>query len=257
MTTPLAQELIRDVLHGDAKSWPEGFAEDLMRAKCFECSGIVEVSRHLAPAMDTRGLLFLPARTTWLEHLIARVPGHRQGYLLSERNGSLVLWGSARRGNKWMAPMLIGTVELGDDGESWTAVSHTDQFATMVNGDNSSLDPETEFLRVAGILLGLLAFINTPKIVAQQEHAPHKGLDRELRRAGKPGLRPWTEIKLEISRPRTASEGGGTETLRGSRALHYCRTHLRVRLGRLERVTGHFRGDAKNGVVRADYKVVA
>ncbi len=52
-----------------------------------------------------------------------------------------------------------------------------------------------------------LALINTPRIVGQRTHAPHRGLQKRLLRGRRPigkfPLRAWTEILLRITRQGT------------------------------------------------------
>jgi hypothetical protein len=112
-------------------------------------------------------------------------------------------------------------------------------------------------IRLFRTLAAALAIINTPKIVGRREHAPHKGLVKNIRKVhGKAyQLRPWTEIKLEITPP--PGGDGSREVLTGKKALHFCRAHLRIRRGKLERVTSHWRGDPALGIVRSRYSVNA
>jgi hypothetical protein len=100
--------------------------------------------------------------------------------------------------------------------------------------------------------------INTPKIIMRQQHMPHRGLQRDLIKAGKVNgkypLHAWTEILLRV-RPPEVSEGDHEAHLTGARALHFVRKHIRIRLGKLEYVSAHWRGDASIGIKRSRYRV--
>jgi len=86
-----------------------------------------------------------------------------------------------------------------------------------------------------------------------------KGLAKSLRAAGVPyPLNAWSEILLKIMPPKDDSDHPAREAyLTGERAYHYCRTHLRIRNGRLELVQGHWRGNPDLGVKRARYRLEA
>jgi hypothetical protein len=107
--------------------------------------------------------------------------------------------------------------------------------------------------------MAAVALINTPRVIGRQQHMPHAGLQRALARSkgmvGKFPLRAWTEIKLEV-RPPVHAEGFHEARLSGTRALHFCRAHLRVRRGQIEYVTHHWRGDASIGIKRSRYAMV-
>jgi hypothetical protein len=105
-----------------------------------------------------------------------------------------------------------------------------------------------------------LLFINSPKVIGRRQHMPHRGLERALMQkmgcGGMFPLRAWTEIKLEIGPPKVLNGEPSKEAhLTGERALHFCRKHIRVRLGRLEIVRSHWRGDPALGIVQSRYKV--
>jgi hypothetical protein len=111
---------------------------------------------------------------------------------------------------------------------------------------------------LASLVYALLAMINSPRALARREHAPHKGLDRDLRRTGQPGLRPWTEILLELPGGRRIERDDAAPPADGrgsAKAEHWVRMHPRFKLGRLEWVTAHKRGDPTLGTVQATYRV--
>jgi|SRR5215831_5021653 len=107
----------------------------------------------------------------------------------------------------------------------------------------------------------MLALINSPRFIGQRGHYPHGRAEREaLKRAkmvGKFPLRAWTEILLTV-RPIPEDRSGAEPKemhLTGERCLHFCRTYMRVRLGMLEYIEGHWRGDPALGMKRSRYVV--
>lgn len=137
------------------------------------------------------------------------------------------------------------------------------------NGDWRHVRPysptETEALRIGYIPLmyAALSVINTPRVIGRRQHMPHAGLQRKLAQArgmvGKFPLHAWTEIKLEVSPPRLDRSATGDPheaRLTGAKALHFCRCHLRVRLGQLELVSAHWRGDPALGMKQSRYKLL-
>ena len=112
------------------------------------------------------------------------------------------------------------------------------------------------------IVYTVLALINTPRIIGQRQHMPHERTEREklkqLGLVGKFPLRAWTEIVLKVALPDDRSGEPSKEAhLTGQKCLHFCRTHLRVRLGQLEYVEGHWRGDPALGIKQSRYRVEA
>jgi hypothetical protein len=106
----------------------------------------------------------------------------------------------------------------------------------------------------------ILSLINTPRIIGQRQHMPHLRAERDqlkkLKLVGKFPLRAWTEILLTVAMPQTRYEEPSQEAhLTGERCLHYCRTHIRVRLGMLEYVEGHWRGNPALGMKRSRYRL--
>jgi hypothetical protein len=108
------------------------------------------------------------------------------------------------------------------------------------------------------MILASLAVINTPKIVGRRTFSPNKALQKALINKrpiiGHFPLHGYTEIKLDIGVPKDASNSKSNEVrLTGEKCLHFCRSHIRVRLGRLEIVSGHWRGDASLGIKQSRY----
>jgi hypothetical protein len=108
--------------------------------------------------------------------------------------------------------------------------------------------------------MGLLAFINTPRVIGRQQHLPHVGLQRKLAASkglvGKWPLQAWHEIKLEVRPPKEAGDALHETHLTGERAQHFVRAHLRIRLGQLEFVSSHHRGNPALGIKQTKYRLV-
>lgn len=106
-----------------------------------------------------------------------------------------------------------------------------------------------------------LVCINSPRIIGRRQHMPHAGLEKDLRHSlgvGKFPLHGWTEILLKVSKPTEIDDGEPHEAhLTGRRALHFCRKHIRIRQGRLEYVSAHWRGDPALGIKQSRYTVTA
>jgi hypothetical protein len=84
-------------------------------------------------------------------------------------------------------------------------------------------------------------------------------LEKRLREghliAGRYPLGAWNEILLHVTPPQEADDTEHEAHLTGSRALHFVRCHLRIRLGQLELVSAHWRGDAGLGIRRSRYRL--
>lgn len=107
----------------------------------------------------------------------------------------------------------------------------------------------------------MLALINSPGIIGQRGHYPFGYAERQILKKAKLignfPLRAWTEILLQVTpNPENRSNSASKEMhLTGERCLHYCRTYLRVRLGLLEYVEGHWRGNPALGIRQSRYRV--
>jgi len=106
-----------------------------------------------------------------------------------------------------------------------------------------------------------LALINTPRVIGRKQHNPNERIERDklkrMKLVGQFPLRAWTEIVLRVAvNPTDHSGEPAQETqLTGERCLHYCRTYLRVRMGMLEYVEGHWRGNPALGMKRSRYRL--
>lgn len=254
--TPLAHALVKEMtLQLKRRTFIDrwGLLPEMSDIHCFELSevsGLVEniangISRNL---QSTERLSFLPAPKTWMEWKKGNI---RYGILLKETElgANYVLAESSpfcsKRG---------GFIAL------------RRPFIVKYPGDALLIhDPGLSPVMASALalnILGALAVINTPRVVGRRQHMSHRGLERDLVRAKKTvgnfPLHAWTEIKLEVCDPRDASRDPSTEAhYTGMRALHFCRAHLRVRLGKLEIVRSHWRGDGSLGIKQSRYRLTA
>ncbi|TIV65184.1 MAG: hypothetical protein E5V86_12835 [Mesorhizobium sp.] len=240
--TPLAQRLVRQAI-GDPSDETipdrDGLGTYLLEAHCFEISEIWAAARELSEdpkfVPDDLTASFLPAPLTWLEFKFFE---SRIGFLIIEKDG----------GFRLLRAMAACRGRQPGDGSPG-------RYDII---DRSEVKPGDE----SAFILTVLAMINTPKIIGRRQHMPHRGLEKRLLgkrpNIGKFPLKAWTEILLHITPPKDASADAATEAhLTGSKALHFCRAHLRIRLGHLERVRAHWRGDPSLGIKRSRYKVAA
>lgn len=255
--TPLAYRIVRDAI--DDKAIRILMAD----VHCFECTEVIELAKILcgtfsAPAekiIQTRHLVFLPAPKTWLEFNITDQARHA---FLLEQDSALV-------------KVTLCEHELGSDKsifipcgwinpETMKLLVERDVpalFALALDDDPDSQRKATGWSR---LVFALLVLINSPKIIGRRQHMPNRTLEAKLvKRLGRGQfpLHAWSTIKLEVSKPPEIDDGEPHEAhLTGKRALHFCRAHLRIRLGQLEYVSSHWRGDPSVGVRQSRYSVV-
>lgn len=215
--------------------------------KCFEITGVLplifdlqELSKSKKSGDITKEAVetysFLPAEKTWIE--LKNQEGRREAYLLNQagdRSAELFIFTQS-------AIARVAHMKLDD----------------FLSYNSAKPVSETE-IRLVAFVYFALAIINTPRVVGREEHAPNKGLEKRLRTA-KVGERfkllPWTEIRLEVSKPEEIEDGEPHEAiLTGKRALHFCRSHIRVKQGKIEYVTSHWRGDPTLGIRQSKYTV--
>jgi hypothetical protein len=263
--TPLAARLAKQlVAHPKRREhiWrePKNLAmlrDCLSEIHCFEVTQVapllVEMKRSMEKDLDKADIVFetfsfLPAPKTWVEW---RHPsGNRVGILLEKKE-------VGRAYATFFCDMLA--VDLG--------------YISTVSGDYFSRGGPMWFPDWAMIISdrdrtpqgylaaahSFLILINSPKIIGRQQHMPNASLERRLTKGfgiGKFPLHAWSEIKLQVSKPIEIDDGESHEVhLTGKRALHFVRKHVRIRLGRLEYVSAHWRGDPAIGIKQSRYVV--
>jgi len=252
--TPMANRLARELTLPQGRRRFDGEESDIRiltsDIHCFEVSDILEaaisVAGNVSSLIGGDQTMFLPAPRTWIEFI--------------QPSGSRVAWLLEPAGDE--DDTVISAILVCDDGESWGFCDRL--FIDLKDGvlegqaNDWGFGWELGGFSPQNLIPVFLAFINTPRIVGRLQHMPNHALERRLtsreRSVGKFPVNAWTEIKLQISPPRDVSENGEHEAhLTGRKALHFCRSHLRIRLGRLEVVRSHWRGDASLGVRQSRY----
>ncbi len=260
--TPLALAILKERLLPPAKRTLEdgcGILEKIDDIHCFEVSDVVDIARGLAraPELTVREqtdrfvamadrTTFLPAPKTWIEYIDK---GVRVGWLLTESgNRAEVRHAGSGRGRSWSAFPEVCSFGLGAKGGD-----PEELFVPAGMSDEASHAKMWQIIE----LQAFLALINTPRVIGRREHEPHRGIERRLRAAHGDDafkLHGWAEIKLDVNSAEGAPETDG-DRMTGQKALHFCRAHLRMKLGRVEIVRAHWRGDAALGIKPARYTV--
>lgn len=234
---------------------------DLEDVHCFEmtkCQPLVdELADMLAEQTQEKlesilkAYSFLPAPKTWIEWRYG--DGRSAAILLVEAKHKIIRSRCTLycREEATVLGILSATSSLPADNPvlpKWL----TDHLVAYGAGTYSA-----EWLLILAQLMLLL--INSPRIIGRRQVMPNKGLERKLTQGlgvGKFPLHAWTEILLQVSKPPEIDDGEPHEAhLTGRRALHFVRKHIRIRLGQLEYVTAHWRGDPALGIKQSRYTV--
>lgn len=253
--TPLATRLVEasidQATFPDTRSYLRSVMYDV---HTFDCTEVCELVEELIDASNLHDvlqtLLFLPAPKTWIEYDISKRAGSgRVGILLEElddRIDAILFTSESLRGRRLGAVVTNGGVGR-----------FIPDIATAKELEFDARTAE-RYLRYKFLFLVL---INTPKIIGRRQFMPTASLEKKLTRGfgiGKFPLHAWTEIKLNVTKPIEIDDGVPHEAhLTGRRALHFCRAHLRIRMGRLEYVSSHWRGDPAIGIKQSRYKLSA
>lgn len=234
-------------------------------------------------------LAFLPAPITWIE---SEQPGFRDQPEYWQQKGGINKFIVADDGVSWNYTYRVAHVFISDGAITNMAQRYQVSYETPQRHPFriwrvNSLDPlplvhsgrkplryrslknpsgeRAEFDEPVAALqdfihYAALALINSPRIIGRKQHMPYERAERAMlkgiRMPPRFPLRAWTEIILKVALPEDRSGDKAHEAhLTGERCLHYCRSHLRVRFGLLEYVTGHWRGNPDLGVKRSRYKL--
>lgn len=246
--TPAAFAMAKRVLDTKNVSADEReyWRRELCDAHFFECTKILPLVEALRDGIDgdkeefvslADGYGFAPAQKVWLEYMVKDPSGGtvRIAFVFTEDYDWRAYAWDQHDGSLLATPFLRNDVG-GRFGNIWR-----DRFLVT--------------------LMYFVIMINQPSVVGRSSHAPHRGLERELLRnkttVGKFHLRPWTEIKLEISIPPHLVDGETRETrLTGQKCLHFVRRHRREFLdGSWTIVDAHWRGNPEFGIGRSRYRV--
>ena len=238
---------------------PDGMLPRVADAHCFDVSQVQDMIDDLALSMEDKGvahsrLAFLPAPVTIIE---------RRSY---NGEGKFLFWSAdmlvESEDRKTAAVYGMWNVGAGLHPIGYICLEGEAEITGLLRGewagDRNSSQSIAFRSRKAG-LYAALALINTPKVIGRRQHMPHSGIQRRLAAAngtaGKVPLHAWTEIVLEVWPPKVDDSTPHEARLTGAKALHFCRQHLRVRLGKLELVSSHWRGDPAVGIKRSRYRV--
>lgn len=226
-------------------------------------------------ARDTRGVgtsngcILLPSDRTWIEMVDAE--GGQLGILIDmvdqERGGGVFVrpLSKDRAVFPLMTPFTVMRRKAGLSLECWPAGPRTAEvcrrlpagFEQVAERFGAFMDPDSapaQLERLGRCAVAALSLINTPRV---SEAVPQdlSKLNRARLKRGRPELLTYSTVVirpgLALTRPpAVAGTGQG-------RALHKVRAHFRLRLGKVEIVRSHWRGDESNGVRIHDYRVEA
>ena len=253
--TPLAHRIARDMLAfrkdraflGEAEAW---ICQHMLDAHFFDVAEILPLAHELVvhaegSAKALQDLCFLPAPITWLEFIQSN--GSRAAFMVAqidEREAIVVVVD----GNEFRAlPIgILYTEELLADEVGGVMFKCLNTFG----GDFEQ--------RVLFSVIGLLNLINRPGGLMRREHAPHRGIARDLSKRAMVGrfpLRGWTEITLNVApggNQREPKAAGST----GDKCLHFVRSHRRRCYGVWVQIPAHWKGDPALGIKQTRYRVV-
>lgn len=260
--TPLAHKIMMDQCQRvkDRKfNDQSGLLPQMQDFHCFEITEVASCAFDIGKQSWTscdfvETQKFQPAPRTWIEWKDAG--GSRIGALLHQKADGTFHWTEAMDSHGH----FMSTISMVFDPEAKSGSSAILQ-VRLPSGKLERNVPDgicKNLAATGAVLIGALAMINTPRIIGRVQHMPHRGLERALLRnqklVGKFPLHAWTEIKLHVTPPREV-QGEHEAHLTGQRALHFCRAHLRIKLGRLEFVRAHWRGDPAIGIRQSRYRL--
>jgi hypothetical protein len=275
--TPIAHALAKDMtLPVKARRYDNAFRElGLKDFHFFECSEVYDLAldlvmvRHNRPDEDGYSLFkrdklhFLPGEKVLIEFRKtvkhkAEADGptlDREGFLLERRDdGRLAdvrMIGLHPHGG---ITYLDRTFRIPLFGSDWATGRM--QFPAHWK------DTDRHYSYKVALLYSLLSMINMPRSIMRVQHAPHIGLERAFLRdkalVGTFPRRAWTEIKLEIRKPKEV-DAPEENHLTGRVAYHWTRAHWRY-LREHEMhvfVNDYWSGDPALGIKQSRYALVA
>lgn len=246
-----------------------GFLRHAAMFDVTETEDLVPLVKEM-PHEEIASLMFLPAPVTWLEfgsmlgvgseidrRIVFVCTKQAQTKLPTSENAisvymltpirlvSMFIMDPGALGAEDVGVWIGGPPDLPEAEEVLKALGFTDD------------DVETQRNYAARLLITALVAINSPKIVEFEPQQPSKLLERKLMDArvfdrNRPSS-GWTRITLGGAAVGRPTETDSTEHTGPGKRLHYCRAHIRIARGKLQRVTGHWRGNAELGRTRAVY----
>lgn len=291
--TPLAYQVVNDMTRPRKRREfrDEGGILQYLRDEfhCFEVTAINRLAHEIRMEMWVTDRLpsfawsFLPAPYTWIEYREQRptdfiFTGARIAYLLVERPDGYadVYWviDERRESKGHFGSHLVGRMALRPALERMADKLFTlrtltvDDDLTNANKKPSELErllfPEMKvpdaMIAFAWHSYAALLLINTPHVVNQTRHDPHRGLARTVKANKALGMFPlqaWTEIVLRPEITVTLKRETGDETGR-TMPMHWTRAHARRDLNGIWRVVrDYWSGDASVGIKRSRYRIAA
>ena len=261
--TPFARSIFLGKCNVDADCLPA--TNMLHECQFFELSDVFDIASDLAwrvaygNAELTGDFCFLPSEPCALEW--KNDAGQNFLFLLYRRKDKIIMRSVFGYKKGWVAPYL--DTDLFSERATGSIVPKLEAWSCTKDEEGGAPSAQRLDLFDRAMAAIFLEFINRPEVVGRRQHMPDQRLERALLKGrvniGKFPLRAWTEIQLNVNRTtHDASMLPSREAhLSGKRPMHFCRAHLRLQLGRVVLVRGHWRGDASVGVKRSRYKVLA
>lgn len=251
--TPLAQRIVNHdlTLPSNKQEMRELQSSD---CHCFDISEIIDLIDDLINNYDWRlrddARIFLPSPLTWIEW---KTNYGRKAALLRNKTGQEYIYIDLVYDDKKGISVSDYPIAAGkDDSGLFTGYDTTEDPKLRMSRDEL-------FINVR-IFMAALSLINTPKIIGRKQHQPHAGLQKKIAKShgmvGRFPLMAWTEIILQVTAPQILTGQTRDSHLTGGKALHFCRAHLRMRLGKVEFVSAHWRGDPAIGIKRSRYSII-
>jgi len=264
MLKPIARRSIVD---------SRGIARQLQDFKHFECTEIWDIAKSLAErkAVVDNDLAFLPAEKVWIEFAggLKAIEGEpaalRTAFLLERTASNTAMVSVAARWPDLSGPVIgrpLGFMPLNEHGD----------LGALVKGVVGGPHPN-HLGKWAAVIYGLLALINTPRIIGRKTHVPNGHIQRAIQQArglsGRFPLGACTTLKLRVLETTVEDDREHTAWLTGDRAQHFVRAHLRIiggvvvqvggrRVvigGRKVRVKEHYRGNPGLGMKHTRYSM--
>jgi hypothetical protein len=251
--TPLAHRIVKELTLPVAKRTfvdQCGLLRRMDDVHCFEVTEVWPLMEEIRKGGFGSGhfdgrIGFAPAPRFWIEHVT--------------KDGTRFAFHGEQKGDDPDGVVefrLVGSLTNG------VGASLGQPFEIRLSDFSCRLPDGDQYPNYVGMIYAALVIINSPRIIGRKQHMPHRGLERRLvKSAGMVGsfpLHAWTELKLSVADIGKRSDGTTTEAhLTGEKCLHFCRAHLRVKLGRLEIVRAHYRGNPALGIKRSRYRLAA
>lgn len=277
--TPLARRIVKTLTNKRSDLIDEcGLLRMMSDIHCFECTDVIPIATMLKAQVREKGsdarTTFLPAPKTWIE--AAQTPSDlgldMPGRGLIRFGALLVEIPETKQAQVFCATDIGGRIRC----SSWDDEFLDLEFEPYTREELSSYKYlrkrycdtigfdeakgtlwNANFIFHEECLIALLALINSPHIVDRTTHVAPKTLERKIlaqHRGESYRFLDWSEIKLNIGTD-NLSGSSSARRLTGQKALHFCRSYVRIKRGKLEIVRSHWRGNAANGIGRADYTV--